>query len=98
MHQGLTDGARPIITMRMATSDEALALAAANGDGKAFGILLERHYNRLFGLCFRLTGRADRGRGPDAGYLRGASGETGALSGRGEGDDMALSGGGERGA
>ena len=47
---------RPIITMRMATSDEALALAAANGDGKAFGVLLDRHYDRLFGLCFRLTG------------------------------------------
>jgi RNA polymerase sigma factor (sigma-70 family) len=42
--------------MRMATSDEALALAAANGDGQAFGLLLERHYDRLFGLCFRLTG------------------------------------------
>ncbi len=40
----------------MATSDEALALAAANGDGQAFGLLLERHYDRLFGLCFRLTG------------------------------------------
>lgn len=40
----------------MATSDEALALAAANGDGQAFGLLLERHYDRLFGFCFRLTG------------------------------------------
>ncbi len=54
--QGLTAALRPIITMRMATSDEALALAAANGDGKAFGVLLDRHYDRLFGLCFRLTG------------------------------------------
>jgi RNA polymerase sigma factor (sigma-70 family) len=54
--QGLTNGARPTITMRMATSDEALALAAANGDGQAFGLLLERHYDRLFGFCFRLTG------------------------------------------
>jgi RNA polymerase sigma-70 factor (ECF subfamily) len=42
--------------MRMATSDEALALAAANGDGQAFGLLLDRHYDRLFSLCFRLTG------------------------------------------
>jgi RNA polymerase sigma-70 factor (ECF subfamily) len=42
--------------MRMATSDEALALAAANGDGRAFALLLDRHYDRLFGLCFRLTG------------------------------------------
>lgn len=40
----------------MATSDEALALAAANGDGQAFGLLLDRHYDRLFALCFRLTG------------------------------------------
>ncbi|MCX7299717.1 MAG: RNA polymerase sigma factor [Rhodobacterales bacterium] len=40
----------------METGDEALALAAANGDGQAFGLLLERHYDRLFGLCFRLTG------------------------------------------
>ena len=43
--------------MRMATSDEALALAAANGDRQAFALLLERHYDRLFGLCFRLTGQ-----------------------------------------
>ena len=42
--------------MRMATSDEALALAAANGDKQAFSLLLERHYDQLFGLCFRLTG------------------------------------------
>lgn len=42
--------------MRMTTSDEALALAAANGDGEAFSALLDRHYDRLFGLCFRLTG------------------------------------------
>lgn len=43
--------------MRMTTSDEDLALAAAGGDGQAFGLLLERHYDRLFGLCFRLTGQ-----------------------------------------
>ena len=42
--------------MRMSVSDESLASAAANGDGTAFGILLERHYDRLFALCFRLTG------------------------------------------
>ncbi|WP_168770439.1 RNA polymerase sigma factor [Flavimaricola marinus] len=41
----------------MTTSDEALALAAANGDSSAFGLLLDRHYDRLFGLCFRLTGQ-----------------------------------------
>lgn len=42
--------------MRMKTSDEDLAVAAANGDGKAFAGLLDRHYNRLFAFCFRLTG------------------------------------------
>lgn len=47
------------IVMRMTTSDEALALAAAGGDRDAFAALLERSYNRLFGLCFRLTGVRD---------------------------------------
>ena len=42
--------------MRMSVTDEALALAAAGGDGEAFAALLERRYDRLFGLCFRLTG------------------------------------------
>jgi len=42
--------------MRMNTSDTELALAAAGGDAQAFTLLLERSYNRLFGLCFRLTG------------------------------------------
>jgi RNA polymerase sigma factor (sigma-70 family) len=42
--------------MRMTASDEDLARAAALGDGAAFGALLERHYDRLFRLCFRLTG------------------------------------------
>ena len=46
--------------MRMTTSDEDLAEAAATGDGAAFASLLDRHYNRLFAFCFRLTGsRAD---------------------------------------
>lgn len=46
--------------MRMATSDESLAKAAANGDAAAFSTLLERCYDRLFALAFRLTGsRAD---------------------------------------
>jgi RNA polymerase sigma-70 factor, ECF subfamily len=42
--------------MRMIVDDEELARAAANGDGTAFGVLVERHYDRVFGLCFRLTG------------------------------------------
>ncbi|OYX43697.1 MAG: RNA polymerase subunit sigma-70 [Rhodobacterales bacterium 32-67-9] len=40
----------------MQTPDEALASAAAGGDRDAFAALLSRHYDRIFGLCFRLTG------------------------------------------
>ena len=48
------------IVMRMKTSDQALAMAAAGGDRDAFAALLERSYDRLFRLAFRLTGtRAD---------------------------------------
>ena len=42
--------------MRMTTSDEALALAAAEGDSTAFSALITRHYDRVFRLAFRLTG------------------------------------------
>ena len=42
--------------MRMKTSDEALALQATNGDRNAFAVLLERRYDGLFRLAFRLTG------------------------------------------
>tara|TARA_R110002051_G_scaffold183061_3_gene252683 strand:+ start:989 stop:1531 length:543 start_codon:yes stop_codon:yes gene_type:complete len=42
--------------MRMETTDEDLAFAAASGDEAAFACLLDRHYNRLFAFCFRLTG------------------------------------------
>ena len=42
--------------MRMQTPDEALAIAAATGDRDAFAALLSRHYDRIHGLCFRLTG------------------------------------------
>jgi len=42
--------------MRMTASDEDLAKAASLGDGAAFASLLERHYDRLLRLCFRLTG------------------------------------------
>lgn len=44
--------------MLMKTSDDTLALAAAGGDAAAFSNLLERQYDRLFRLCFRLTGSA----------------------------------------
>ncbi|MFD1880126.1 RNA polymerase sigma factor [Paracoccus pacificus] len=40
----------------MNTCDATLAQAAANGDRNAFAALLDRHYDRLFGLCWRLTG------------------------------------------
>lgn len=46
--------------MRMTTSDEDLAKAAAEGDADAFSTLLQRHYDRVFRLAFRLTGRADQ--------------------------------------
>lgn len=42
--------------MRMTVDDTSLALAAAGGDGQAFALLLDRHYDRLFAFCFRLTG------------------------------------------
>ncbi len=42
--------------MLMDTSDETLAAAAANNDREAFAALLARHYDRIFGLAFRLTG------------------------------------------
>ena len=42
--------------MRMKTSDEELAMAAAAGDREAFASLLDRHYDPLFRLAFRLTG------------------------------------------
>ena len=42
--------------MLMQTDDDSLALAAAGGDAAAFSALLERQYDRIFRLCFRLTG------------------------------------------
>ena len=42
--------------MRMTVSDQDLAQAAAGGDREAFSSLLSRHYDRMFRLCFRLTG------------------------------------------
>ncbi len=42
--------------MLMETADEELAEAAARGDREAFAVLAARHYDRIFGLAFRLTG------------------------------------------
>jgi len=44
--------------MRMETPDETLALAAAGGDRAAFAALVTRHYDRVYGLGWRLTGSA----------------------------------------
>ena len=46
--------------MLMDTPDEMLATAAAEGDRAAFAVLVARHYDRIQGLAWRLTGaRAD---------------------------------------
>lgn len=42
--------------MRMDCSDETLARVAADGDATAFALLLERRYDGLFALAYRLTG------------------------------------------
>ena len=42
--------------MLMETPDETLAEAAVAGDRAAFGVLIARHYDRIFGLCVRMTG------------------------------------------
>ncbi|KIC46054.1 RNA polymerase sigma70 [Ruegeria sp. ANG-S4] len=41
----------------MITSDEELAQAAASGDAGAFATLLERRYDGIFRLAYRLTGQ-----------------------------------------
>ncbi|MEO8242048.1 MAG: RNA polymerase sigma factor [bacterium] len=41
----------------MDTDDTTLARAAATGDRTAFGVLLARHYDRIYGLAYRLTGQ-----------------------------------------
>ena len=42
--------------MLMETDDDTLARAAAGGDRAAFSLLLTRHYDRIYGLAWRLTG------------------------------------------
>ena len=42
--------------MLMDTPDEMLATAAAQGDRAAFAVLVGRHYDRIHGLAWRLTG------------------------------------------
>lgn len=43
--------------MRMMVEDQHLAAAAATGDAEAFSVLLDRHYDRVFGLAYRMTGQ-----------------------------------------
>lgn len=43
--------------MLMDSDDNHLAEATAGGDRDAFAALLARHYDRIFGLCWRLTGQ-----------------------------------------
>ena len=44
----------------MEPSDTTLVTEALAGDARAFGDLVARHYDRIFGLAWRLTGtRAD---------------------------------------
>ena len=46
--------------MLMDTPDETLATAAAGGDRAAFAVLISRHYDRIHGLAYRMSGsRAD---------------------------------------
>ncbi|MGP6089081.1 RNA polymerase sigma factor [Antarctobacter jejuensis] len=40
----------------MTVSDESLARAAADGDRQAFGVLVERVYDRVYAYAVRLTG------------------------------------------
>lgn len=42
--------------MRMDAPDDTLARSAMAGDPAAFAALVTRHYDRIFGLCWRLTG------------------------------------------
>ena len=62
--QGLTPPARHTNVKDMKTSgdteDDDLARRAADGDRAAFAMLLERHYDRLFAFCYRLTGTRDQ--------------------------------------
>ena len=44
----------------METDNNALALAAGEGDRAAFAALIDRHYDRIFRFAWRLTGAADQ--------------------------------------
>lgn len=46
--------------MRMETDDETLAHAAGQGDRAAFAALIDRHYDRVFRMCWHLTRAEDQ--------------------------------------
>lgn len=50
---------RPNKGMKMTVSDKDLALTAAGGDAEAFALVLDRHYDKMFGLAYKLTGRRE---------------------------------------
>lgn len=56
IRQGLRESRRLTKVMLMETPDETLASAAAGGDRDAFALLVERHYDRIYGLAYRLIG------------------------------------------
>lgn len=45
--------------MDVKTTDNDLAMLAAKGDGDAFRALLERHYDRVFRIAYRFSGRRE---------------------------------------
>ncbi len=45
--------------MDVNVADNDLAMLAAKGDGDAFRALLERHYDRVFRIAFRFSGRRE---------------------------------------
>ena len=47
------------VVARAVRSEEDLVWAAAGGDREAFAEFLGLHYERIFRLCFRLTGRRE---------------------------------------
>lgn len=47
------------VVARAVRSEEELVWAAAGGDREAFAEFLGLHYDRIFRLCFRLTGRRE---------------------------------------
>lgn len=45
--------------MDVKLADNELAFLAAKGDGDAFRALLERHYERVFRIAYRFSGKRE---------------------------------------